>query len=615
MLEPRWTPWRLALAAVPVSLLAAVLPGQVSANGSTPPARSHTAPALLRSVSPARAHGLVAPGGRHRLVGLRTGLIPKHPGGQQVRFDLFGGDSVVGTFESKTRGPRFTVWSGRLSTPEGYFQVARSGSRYLITLSSLRGSYQITRAAGGAYWVTEPQALRSHRDDAVVPPRAGQTSRVSAGSSSTAATAPAGDVGGDAGTVDVLFVYTAAAAAELGGVSGINAYVGTIQAQSNQAYANSGIPLTMRAVAIVPTTTVEAGGDLSTDLVRVRTPGDGFYDEVPGERDAYHADLVHLLISGDPNAAGICGLAYMGELDQDTTAYGYGTSYVSQSSCAPNHTVTHEVGHNLGADHDEYVNPGTQPGEAPYAHGFVNVSTGALSIMSYPSQVLAQNPSKCCSYPLLFSDPRIPYQAVTFGDPATADNARAITEYSPTAVDYRQSQIYPGSVTITGSPRVGRTVSAVTAGWVPAGVTYTYQWTLDGAPIAGATAQTLKLPASYRGHQLAVVVAGSTASYPAAGAGSAPTVVLYGVFRHLKPRLKGTDRVGHKLTIAFPHARPKPQSVKVKWFRNGHRFKHHGRTYRLTRKDVGASIYARVVVKQRGYVTAHAKTGKVKIRR
>lgn len=603
----------LGLVAVPLTLVATLLPGTGTASEPHRSATRSAIPSLLTAAPTLKGKAPAAPknAGRHRLVGLRTSLLPRHAAGQQLRFNLFGTTSFIGTFESKQHGPGFTVWSGRLDAPYGDFEIARSGSRYSISLTSLKGSYLVSKAAGRAYWVTQPRSLTTQRDDSISPPSTGNRSRPS-----IARSGPAPIVGGDSSTVDVLFVYTAAAAAELGGVSGINTYVGNIQAQTNQAYANSGIPLTMRAVGIVPTGTVEAGGDLTTDLERVQTPGDGYYDEVPGERDAYHADLVHLLIHGDPLATNRCGLAYIGMLTQDTTAYAYGTSYVSQKYCAINHTVTHETAHNLGADHDEYVNPGTQVGEAPYAHGFVNVSTGSISVMSYPNQVQAQNNTVCCKYPLLFSDPRTTYEGVVEGDPATQDNARAITEYAQRAVDYRQSQIYTGTVTMTGTPRVGKTLGAAVQGWLPGGLGYTYQWTLDGRPIAGATGQTLALRAAYVGHQVGVIAAGSGADYTPMATSSAPTTIFKGLFRHTtRPVLLGQRRVGHTLTVAVRHYRPKPQSIKVVWFRGGHRLSHHGTTYRLHRKDAGHQIWAKVTIRRGGYVSVHKKTAKALIRR
>jgi subtilisin family serine protease len=62
--------------------------------------------------------------------------------------------------------------------------------------------------------------------------------------------------------------------------------------------------------------------------------------------------------------------------------------------------------------------------------------------------------------------------------------------------------------TISGTFKPSHTVNATTGTWnVPAGdLSFTYQWTSNGKPIAGATDKTLTIPASSVGDKVAVVV-------------------------------------------------------------------------------------------------------------
>jgi Metallo-peptidase family M12 len=596
------TPWLLGVLVVPLALVASLLPGSGSANVPGRTAPSATAPSLLTVAPPTGAkHLLPPPGpGRRRLVGLQPSLLPRHPAGQRIALDVFPGTSFIGTFRDKMRGPHFTSWSGTLDSRYGDFSVTRSGSDYRVSITSREGNFEITRAAGDAYWVSRPRTDVGYGgpDEVRAPePRRSQPAARPVARS------------GDAGTFDVLFVYTSAAATALGGVSGVNTYVGTVAAQTNQALTNSGIPAQLRVAGIVPTSTTEAGGDLSTDLPRLKTPGDGYYDEVQGERDATHADLVHLLIGG--SATTYCGLGYIDQPGDNYQAYGYSTSFAT--NCASNHTVTHELGHNLGADHDVY--PGVSSyTDLPYAHGLVNTTAQWHTVMAYPNACYDAGIQNGCTPLLYYTNPALSSGGYPLGDANTADNARAITELAPGVEQYRQSQIYPGTVALSGGTRVGLTVTASPQGWTPGPLTYSYQWTLDGQPIVGATTASLHLKAAYVGHQVAVNVAGVAPTYPAAGAASTPVTVGKGRFRHTKPRLTGRHRVGGKLTVVL-RDRPRPKSVKVVWFRDGHKLKHHGKTYRLQAGDAGKQIWARVTVRRHGYQTAHTKTAKVRVHR
>ncbi len=83
-----------------------------------------------------------------------------------------------------------------------------------------------------------------------------------------------------------------------------------------------------------------------------------------------------------------------------------------------------------------------------------------------------------------------------------------------------------GSVSIVGAVEVGATLTAVTSGWLPAGVVFSYQWLVDGAPIGGATAGTYVPVAGDVGHTLSVTVTGSADGYLPVDLTSAETVAV-----------------------------------------------------------------------------------------
>ncbi|MDR1799724.1 MAG: FIVAR domain-containing protein, partial [Bifidobacteriaceae bacterium] len=70
-------------------------------------------------------------------------------------------------------------------------------------------------------------------------------------------------------------------------------------------------------------------------------------------------------------------------------------------------------------------------------------------------------------------------------------------------------QVVAGTVRITGTPEVGATVTADAGTWTPAGVALSYQWSLNGVPVAGATGTTYVPKAADAGKTLTVTVTGT----------------------------------------------------------------------------------------------------------
>jgi murein DD-endopeptidase MepM/ murein hydrolase activator NlpD len=77
--------------------------------------------------------------------------------------------------------------------------------------------------------------------------------------------------------------------------------------------------------------------------------------------------------------------------------------------------------------------------------------------------------------------------------------------------------------TISGTARVGRTLTAVPGTWGPAPVTLTYQWYRGSSAISGATSQTYVIKSGDRGYRLKVVVTGSKPGYTTVKKTSAST--------------------------------------------------------------------------------------------
>ena len=140
-------------------------------------------------------------------------------------------------------------------------------------------------------------------------------------------------------------------------------------------------------------------------------------DNVHALRDAYGADMVSLWIE----TGTYCGLGWIGP------SASYAFTVVNRGCATSNSTFAHELGHNMGALHDPYVDSSTYP--YSYGHGHVNLVARWRTVMSYNDQCAATAPGTCCTRIPYFSNPNLTYGGAPLGTAAagttpTSDNAR-----------------------------------------------------------------------------------------------------------------------------------------------------------------------------------------------
>ncbi|MDO9455554.1 M1 family aminopeptidase [Nocardioides sp.] len=187
-------------------------------------------------------------------------------------------------------------------------------------------------------------------------------------------------------------------------------------------------------------------------------------------------------------------------------------------------------------------------------------------------------------------------RAATLGSTCTACAAS-------TSVDIQQ--LTPAPVpTITGTPKVGVALTAVTDGW-PAGTTFAYQWLNAGEPIAGATASTYTPVADDLGDSLSVRVTGSKPSYldtTRTSAAGAP-VVIGTLASTPTPTIDGTPRVGTVLT-AVPGTWDQGATLTYQWLADNVAIAGAtGTTYTPGAGQLGARITVAVTGTKPGYTT------------
>ncbi len=272
--------------------------------------------------------------------------------------------------------------------------------------------------------------------------------------------------------IDIMFVYENGATTWVNSNGGMTAFGQDVINRMNQAMQNSGINLTFRLVHSMTVNTTET--DLSNALSSLRA-GSGVYADVHTARETYKADLVAMFVDTG-SAYGYVGLGYLLTTWAGSPSYAFTTNAIR--SVAISHTLTHEVGHNLGAHHSKHQtsDPGPNTGftnpSAPYSAGWYFTGTNGTryhTIMAYSNDGYGNSYT---SAPL-FSSPLITYQGTTAGHAQDGDNARLIGLTKDIVANYRQASTTTynlvvtktgaGSGTVTSSPsgiNCGSTCSA-----------------------------------------------------------------------------------------------------------------------------------------------------------
>jgi len=158
---------------------------------------------------------------------------------------------------------------------------------------------------------------------------------------------------------------------------------------------------------------------------------------------------------------------------------------------------------------------------------------------------------------------------------------------------------------VTGTVRVGRTLTAATGTW-DTGTALKTQWLRDGKPITGATGTAYKLIAADNGHTLTVTVTGSKAGYATVIRTSRATAsIAAGTLSATPvPVVTGTAQVGRTLT-ATTGTWDSGTALKIQWLRDGKAIAGAtGTAYKPVAADNAHSVAVRVTGSKAGYTSA-----------
>jgi hypothetical protein len=165
--------------------------------------------------------------------------------------------------------------------------------------------------------------------------------------------------------------------------------------------------------------------------------------------------------------------------------------------------------------------------------------------------------------------------------------------------------LVPGKVTVTGTAKVGDTLTAHPGTWIPAGASFGYQWQANGTPIPGATGPALTLGAAQYGQYIGVTVTGYKTSDITVQANSPLTTpVAKGTLKTATPVITGTAKAGDTIK-ATPGTWTAGTKLSYQWLANGTPIKGAtATTLKLTTAQAGKKIQIQVTGTQTGYTTA-----------
>ncbi|MDG1354948.1 MAG: DUF5011 domain-containing protein, partial [Opitutales bacterium] len=238
---------------------------------------------------------------------------------------------------------------------------------------------------------------------------------------------------GDGNLIDLVVVYPEAVRNEAGSTATLEAAVLAAVGDANLCFRNSQINLIARMVHMEEISYTPSGV-LSTDLDRLIDKNDTYLDSVHSIRDQYGGDIV-ILLTTDSDGGGLASTLTYPHHDFESSAFN--VTVWSQMG-APDYTLTHEIGHNMGCLHNiedtSNITDYFVFSDFSYGKRWSSNGQGYRTVMSYDT-----DPSTYDQIIPYFSNPAVNYGTDATGNNGSADNAKVLTSTAPYVANFRTS--------------------------------------------------------------------------------------------------------------------------------------------------------------------------------
>lgn len=202
-------------------------------------------------------------------------------------------------------------------------------------------------------------------------------------------------------------------------------------------------------------------------------------------------------------------------------------------------------------------------------------------------------------------------KALSVAVTATRAGFAASTAASP-AITVAPGGLTPTALpSITGSARFGGTLTGSPGAWSPAVTSFTYQWRLDGADVAGATGTTFKPRAADVGRSVSLRVRAAKSGYSAVYATSESTAPLAAapVSVTVRPAVTGTPKVGQPLSASTGTWSRTELAFSYQWLVDGVPVNGAtGSTFTPRSADLARSVFVEVTARRTGYATTTSRS-------